>query len=137
MVGVFSHMGRCRQDNGRNCSTVAQLYSQDFWMQSSSSFSPRNNCYKTDENKAFLKKIFGTFRGFSFRGLSFRGLSFRCLSFLCLSFLCLSFRGLSFRGLSFRGLSFRGLSFQGLRFRGLSFRGLSFGLLEILHFSNF
>ena len=55
----------------------------------SSNFSPRNNCYETDENKAFLRNIFG--------GLSFRGLSFRRLSF----------RGPSFQGLSFRGLSFR------------------------------
>ena len=54
MVGVFSHTGRCIQDNGRNCLTVAQLYSQEFWMQSSSNFSPRNNCYETDEKKVVV-----------------------------------------------------------------------------------
>ena len=38
--------------------TAQQLHSQDVWMQSSSNFSLRNNCYETDENKVFLEKIF-------------------------------------------------------------------------------
>ena len=37
------------------------------------------DCQEKDENKAFLRKIFGCL---SFRGLSFRGLSFRLLEIL-------------------------------------------------------
>ena len=89
MVGVFSHTGKCIQDNGRNCLTVVQLYSQDFWMQSSSNFSPRNSCYEiADKNKAFLKKYLGVlvFKVLVFVVLVFEVLAFEVLVFEVLVF---------------------------------------------------
>ena len=47
-------------------------------MQSSSKFCPRNNCYETDENKAFLKKYLEVL---VFEVLVFEVLAFEVLAF--------------------------------------------------------
>ena len=47
-------------------------------MQSSSNFSPRNNCYEKDENKAFLEKCLGVL---VFEVLVFVVLVFEVLAF--------------------------------------------------------
>ena len=62
-------------------------------MQSSSNFSPRNNCYETDENKAFLKKYLGIL---VFEVLAFEVLVFEVLVFVVLAFDVLVFEVLVF-----------------------------------------
>ena len=49
----------------------------------SNNFSPKNNCYETDENKAFLKKYLGVlvFEVLVFEVLAFEVLAFEVLVF--------------------------------------------------------
>ena len=108
MVEAFSHTGRCRQDNGQNCLTVVHLYFQDFWMQSSSNFSRRNNGYETNKNKAFLKKYLGI--------LVFEVLVFEVLVFEVLAFEVLVFEVLVFEVLVLEVLAFEVLVFEVLVF---------------------
>ena len=94
MIGFSSRPERRRLHSarGQNCLTLVQLYSQDFWTQSSSNFSARKTVRKKRRKQALPGKISGSF-----------------------SFRRLRFRSLSFRGLSFRDVTFRGVTFQGLR----------------------
>ena len=68
-------------------------------MQSSSNFSPKNNCHETDENKAFLKKYLGV-------------LVFEVLAFVVLVFEVLVFEVLAFEVLAFEVLAFEVLAFE-------------------------
>ena len=63
-------------------------------MQSPCNFSPRNNCYETDENKAFLKKYLGV-------------LIFEVLVFVVLVFEVLAFEVLVFEVVVFEVLDLR------------------------------
>ena len=78
----FRAVRKATHDNGRNWLAVVQLYSKDFWTQSSSNFSLIKTVRKKTKTKLSFKKIFGglSFRDLGFRSLSFRGLSFRGLT---------------------------------------------------------
>ena len=79
MVEFSTRTERCRLHNSRNCSTLVQLYSQDFWTQSSRSFSPRKTVRKKTKTKPSLEKHSGvlTFEVFVFEVLVFEFLDLR------------------------------------------------------------
>ena len=88
MVEVFSHTGRCRQDNGRNCLTCTLVIFSGFLDAVIKQFLFKEQLLRNRRKQSFPKKIFGSlsFRGLSFRGLSFRGLRSKVLVFEVLGF---------------------------------------------------